>query len=270
METPLGGPGGALEVGGAAFKEALPQDFVVRSKAPQSRVVLGVGSSASATALVSDAALTLCKGVALHLADAGELSDAAGALRLLVRRPDGFVVTMGTQEAATQAVRMDTTGVRVAGDIGATGDVRAVGDVHAATLHTSHGVVNTSDARGKEQIRPCHLGLEFVGCLRPVCYRMHGADHAGLLAQDVRDALAATGADTSQSAMWRLSDPSDLTSPQQICYTQLIAPLVVAIQELQARLQAVEHQAGVCKQRRRGGRSGLGFLRLVTRLTTRH
>jgi hypothetical protein len=130
-----------------------------------------------------------------------------------------------------------------------------------------------SDLRGKVDVRDCDLGLEFVLALRPIAYRLaegkvdvraelvgretnsHGIEvdvyravetsmpgertHRGFGAQQVRETLDRFGLDGKTFAGWCLADASDPDSRQALRYEQFIAPLVLAIQELEAKVKAL-------------------------------
>jgi hypothetical protein len=90
------------------------------------------------------------------------------------------------------------------------------------------GAFNSSDARLKKNVTPVSLGLDFINDLRPVEYDWINPSltghHYGFLAQDVLP-LGFAGVDTS--------NPNEYA----IRYTDLIAPLVKAVQELSAEVQ---------------------------------
>jgi hypothetical protein len=115
-----------------------------------------------------------------------------------------------------------------------------------------------SDLRGKIDVRDCDLGLEFVLALRPIAYRLAegGVEvsddgfntetsvpgkrvHRGFGAQEVKAVLDRFGLDGKTFAGWCLADPSDPDSRQALRYEQFIAPLVRAVQELEARVKAL-------------------------------
>jgi hypothetical protein len=126
----------------------------------------------------------------------------------------------------------------------------------------------TSDARAKTDVAPSDLGLDFVLRLRPVSYRLKvgentevldpeavgpwapGAEpwvaqprpgarrHYGLLAQEVKVALG-----TRDAAFWCLADPADPDSAQSLRYEELVPVLIQAVQELTARVRALEGKA---------------------------
>ena len=99
------------------------------------------------------------------------------------------------------------------------------------------GTIQTSDERQKTDIAPTDLGLDFIAALIPVRYRWRGGSrtHYGLVAQQVQAVL-----DGRDFAGHILADPSDPLSEQGLRYDAFIAPLVRAVQELAARVKALE------------------------------
>lgn len=118
-----------------------------------------------------------------------------------------------------------------------------------SSIWSATGTIQTSDVRQKTAIEPSNLGLDFILALAPVQYRWRtggmedGAPrpgrrtHYGLLAQQVLDALG--GQDFAGHI---LADPADPESEQGLRYDAFIAPLVMAIHELEARLSALERR----------------------------
>lgn len=81
----------------------------------------------------------------------------------------------------------------------------------------------------------------FVEMLRPVQYRLD-SDEAdkqryGFIAQEVRAALAALGLDEGDSPIYR-----EMDGQLGLSYTDLIAPLLSAVQQLMARVRALEEK----------------------------
>jgi hypothetical protein len=119
-----------------------------------------------------------------------------------------------------------------------------------SALWAATGTIQTSDARQKTDIAPSDLGLDFILALRPVRYRWtvggneDGAarpgrrTHYGLLAQQVKAAL--TAANCADFAGHVQVDPADPDSEQGLRYDAFIAPLIAAVQELAARVRALE------------------------------
>jgi hypothetical protein len=123
------------------------------------------------------------------------------------------------------------------------------------TVYATTGTINTSDSRQKMNISPSNLGLNFISNLNPVSYAwIDGGTPAtepnvvgarpgkrtfyGFLAQDVKKTLDAM--DTGDFAGWTLDDPKDPDSTQGLRYTEFIAPMVKAIQELSAKNTVLE------------------------------
>ncbi|KAF1005484.1 MAG: hypothetical protein GAK28_03236 [Luteibacter sp.] len=65
-------------------------------------------------------------------------------------------------------------------------------------------------------------------------------DHQGLISQEVADALRAAGIDPATSGIWSGGDPEVPGSPEGLRYEELIGPLVRAVQQLAARVDALE------------------------------
>lgn len=124
------------------------------------------------------------------------------------------------------------------------------------------GTIQTSDMRQKKDILESNLGLNFINALNPVSYKwiiggrkavydeestsvigsedIPGArTHYGFLAQDVKSALNSVAAGQDFSG-WLLADKNDPESEQALRYEEFISPMVKAIQELSARLDALE------------------------------
>lgn len=124
-----------------------------------------------------------------------------------------------------------------------------------AAIYAANGTIQTSDAREKTDIADTDLGLDFVLALRPVKFRwivggnvvtpaeipggeptvtaVPGArTHYGLLAQEVKTVLG-----ERDFGGW-VEDAE--TGQQALRYDQFINPLIKAIQELEARVAALE------------------------------
>ena len=121
-------------------------------------------------------------------------------------------------------------------------------------VYATNGTIQTSDARDKADVAELDRGLDFVNALNPVSYRWSDRSgyegsrvHWGLLAQDVAEVL---GDDAASAAVWVHTEAGEETDAegntydtpdrQGLRYEELIAPLVKAVQELTARLEAVE------------------------------
>ena len=121
-------------------------------------------------------------------------------------------------------------------------------------VYATNGTINTSDQRDKTAIVNIDLGLDFVKSLRPVNYKWNMRSgyegtrtHMGFIAQEVATLL---GDEATNRGVWTRNeeftgDPAgtgEETFPesQGLRYHQLIAPIVKAIQELEARVASLE------------------------------
>lgn len=141
-------------------------------------------------------------------------------------------------------------------DLGYTGSIRWQ-DIHLVNQPSV-----TSDQNEKTDIADSDLGLGFINALRPVSFKWRdrgGGEagvrtHYGLLGQEVEAVLGAAASDT---ALWMTTHvdakdavPADEYLPGQpaveehdiqgLRYTELISPMIKAIQELTTRLAALE------------------------------
>ncbi|WP_052951751.1 DUF2793 domain-containing protein [Devosia soli] len=112
-----------------------------------------------------------------------------------------------------------------------------------SAVWSATGTIQTSDARFKTEIAPTDLGLDFILALKPVRYRWRETEnetavHYGLLAQDVLAAVEAAGVPDFGGHV--LVDPEDGDSQQALRYSSFIAPLIAAVQTLNARIASLE------------------------------
>lgn len=131
----------------------------------------------------------------------------------------------------------------------------------STTTYAYGAVQNRSDIRDKTDITDTALGLNFIMELRPVDFRWDMRDyyktenqeslndvvkdgskkrsrkHHGLIAQEVKAVMNKIGVDFGGYQDHSISGGDDVLS---IGYDELIAPLIKAIQELKAELDAVK------------------------------
>lgn len=126
--------------------------------------------------------------------------------------------------------------LQVAGVISPAGDgIHDLGTMSNkfATIYAQNSVINTSDARQKTDIEDSDLGLDFISKLRPVSYRwIHGKDkslHYGLIAQEAEKTIDASKSSAADVAIVTHDLQSDRYG---IRYTELISPMIKAVQEL--------------------------------------
>ena len=124
------------------------------------------------------------------------------------------------------------------------------------TIYSNTGTIVTSDQRLKTDIEPTTLGLDFINRLNPVSYKfIEGSQefidgqsvsipgarkHYGLIAQEVKQAI--DDSDTEDFGGWVQIDRSNENSDQALRYEEFISPLIKAVQELTARVQALEER----------------------------
>ncbi len=107
------------------------------------------------------------------------------------------------------------------------------------TVFASAGSINTSDKNEKNTIVESDLGLDFINKLNPVSYKWNkddGKTHYGLIAQDLEETIKSVGKTVSDfGGIYKEAD-----SPMGLGYSELIAPLIKAVQELSAKVAALE------------------------------
>lgn len=108
-------------------------------------------------------------------------------------------------------------------------------------IYANNAVTVISDRRSKKHIKDSDLGLEFIKKLRPRTYKIKKGQrrHHGFIAQEVKQALDECGVD---SAIWTQADVEDALSQQALRYEEIIAPLVRAVQELDAKVEALSER----------------------------
>ena len=130
-----------------------------------------------------------------------------------------------------------------------------------STVYAATGTINTSGSKEKTDVVPIRDGLGFIRTLKPVSFRwivggvtreetpansVAGTSgprfverpgrrvHYGLIAEEVKQATDAMGLDLAVY----VHDPE--TDRHGLRYDQLIAPLIKAVQELDAKIAAIE------------------------------
>jgi hypothetical protein len=122
--------------------------------------------------------------------------------------------------------------------------------MHAVNVYTHDGGVHTSDELQKTDVVDSDLGLDFILALRPIKYRWVDTGskatqweaakprpgvrpHYGLSAQQVKSVMK----DKDFAGYVEMKDGT-----LGLRYTEFIAPLTRAIQELAARVEALEQR----------------------------
>ena len=102
-----------------------------------------------------------------------------------------------------------------------------------------NGSINTSDKNEKNTIIESDLGLDFINKLKPISYKWNkddGKTHYGLIAQDLEETLTSIGKTIADfGGIYKEDD-----SPMGLGYSELISPLIKAIQELSSEVAALK------------------------------
>lgn len=97
-------------------------------------------------------------------------------------------------------------------------------------------LIQTSDAKDKHHVADSELGLDFVMSLRPVSFRLKvdpkGGRHYGFIGQEMKKALKGRS----------FAGLVDTEAGMGVMYSELISPLVKALQEQQAQIDDLKEQ----------------------------
>lgn len=103
----------------------------------------------------------------------------------------------------------------------------------------SNGVIQTSDLREKGSVQTTPLGLDFIRELDPISWtwknRQDNRTHYGLSAQDVKRAADTVGSVDFGGYIYAAD-----TDSYHLQYSEFVAPIVAAIQEIADRLERLE------------------------------
>ena len=152
----------------------------------------------------------------------------------------------------------NATAIGFAATVDASNKIR-LGNANVTVIEGQVPFSTTSDARFKYQVQPNVPGLAFITRLRPVTYRFDTGKLAafsrtgvlpagftpeagalvqtGFLAQEVEQAAQAVGFDFDG-----VHHPANARDHYSIAYGQLVVPLVQAMQEQQAQIEALKAQ----------------------------
>jgi hypothetical protein len=119
----------------------------------------------------------------------------------------------------------------------ASDQIRLGRDNAAVYVHTKNALELSSDVRQKTEIKDINLGIDFVNKLRPVEYKWNedtNRTHYGLIAQEVRDlAIESDIQFNGYGKNDNIAEDTKLT----LAYTEFIAPLIKAVQDLSTQNQ---------------------------------
>lgn len=162
----------------------------------------------------------------------------------MLMTPDVVSVALYSAPTYTSVLSATTTYVRFARNVEPSLDATYSNGRSGARwleVWAANGTIQTSDERKKKEIADSDLGLEFIERLRAISWLWRDIDdgrrHHGLSAQAVRAVLDELGA--GDFAGYLYDAESDVHSLQ---YSEFIAPLIAAIQELARRVEFMEEQ----------------------------
>jgi hypothetical protein len=148
-----------------------------------------------------------------------------------------FPTNSGTANAGGSGLNI--LGSTSTGIVGAYVGTSGTSNIVTITVQTS----SPSDVRLKEEIANSDLGLDFVKQLRPVSYKLKAdAKHQkgyGFIAQEVESLIGEESSLVYYEPDWKVGDE---TGFKTIHYPSYIAVLTKAIQELTAKVEALETQ----------------------------
>jgi len=114
-------------------------------------------------------------------------------------------------------------------------------------IFATNGTISTSDQNLKNTIATSDLGLDFINRLNPVSYKFNGKTrtHYGLIAQEIETVLGAISKPATGFGGFckdeKDEDGVDLETPLYgLRYIEFIAPIIKALQELSAKVTALE------------------------------
>tara|TARA_R100001086_G_scaffold44335_1_gene19605 strand:+ start:8333 stop:9736 length:1404 start_codon:yes stop_codon:yes gene_type:complete len=113
-------------------------------------------------------------------------------------------------------------------------------------VFATNGTIQTSDQNTKNTITATDLGLDFINKLNPVSYKFNGKTrtHYGLIAQEIETVLGTISKSATDFAGFCKdevdSEGNSITPIYGLRYTEFISPIIKAIQELSAKVTALE------------------------------
>jgi len=149
---------------------------------------------------------------------------------------------------AVKRFETNSSGCKITGSLTCTGTIFPAVDntinlgnasFRFGTVFAVNGSINTSDKTEKNTIVETDLGLNFINKLKPISYKWNkddGKTHYGLIAQDVEETILSLGKTVEDFGA--ISKEKD--SPMGLNYSQIISPLIKAVQELSAKVAALE------------------------------
>ncbi len=170
----------------------------------------------------------------------GSFNTASGSKSLLSNISGTYNTGLGYQADVSQDGLSNSTAIGSGAVVDASSKVR-IGNTEVTVIEGQVAFSSSSDARLKDMITPLSEGLALINDLSPVTYRRlnnPGADmEMGLLAQEVAVALDKHGLNSSG-----MVHQSNENAYMSLRYTDLLAPIIRAIQELDDASDAKDTQ----------------------------
>ena len=113
-------------------------------------------------------------------------------------------------------------------------------------VFATNNVIQTSDKNLKNTIVTSDLGLDFINKLNPVSYKFNNKTrtHYGLISQEIETVLGTISKSATDFAGFCKDEVDDdgnaMTPKYGLRYTEFISPIIKAIQELSAKVTALE------------------------------
>jgi len=170
---------------------------------------------------------------------------------LQLRSTAGEIYVSGTANGASKlrfddSVKLETvsSGLTVSGNLQPSADNdsnMALGQSNRRwkKVFAGSGTIDTSDRNEKNSIVESDLGLDFINKLNPVSFKWNkddGKTHYGLIAQDIEQTIISLGKNIEDFG----AIDKEENSPMGLNYSQLLSPLIKAVQELSAKVAALE------------------------------
>jgi hypothetical protein len=157
-----------------------------------------------------------------------------GALTLVGNQTGSGNTAIGEAADVTATNLTNATAIGFQATVNASNKVR-IGNGSVTVIEGAVSYTFPSDIRLKKDVRNIDEGLEFINSLRPVSFRMRNGDprlNWGFIAQEV-EALLGT-----ENAL--LTVGGDEAHTLGLRYSDFVAPIVKSVQELNAKLEALE------------------------------
>lgn len=185
------------------------------------------------------------------------MSSATGSLNTAIGYLAGDTVTTGGSNTFVGSQADANAGTYVNGMALGSGAVLTasnrivLGNTSISSIYAQvTSITGISDRRQKKDIEDIGIGLDFIRNIRPVSYRYNNGDDTlryGFIAQEVEDVLpgqlreivesASEAEDMSGKGMALVVKGNDEDHIYKMAYTEMIAPLVKAVQEQQAQIE---------------------------------